>query len=196
FFIRLEAGRSAYLHDCASPRARRLRAPKCHHGCGRQEADYRRIAYNSCRDRHCPKCQAVKRAEWLESRLASDRPQRRRRGVPHYYVDEQEYIGEPSKFASIKAKNLKVVRKNSTVELPLGIFNDASHAHISAVLFNSSATWGKVRAIGDAPYSFIYFSAVRSEPSTGDCFVFPGGTAAWYLPDRLGSIRNSGLQLT
>jgi Putative transposase/Transposase zinc-binding domain len=35
------------------------------HRCG-----YRRIAYNSCRDRHCPKCQAVKRAEWLESRLA------------------------------------------------------------------------------------------------------------------------------
>jgi hypothetical protein len=36
--------------------------------CGR--CGYRRIAYNSCRDRHCPKCQAVKRAEWLESRLA------------------------------------------------------------------------------------------------------------------------------
>jgi len=32
-------------------------------GCG-----YRRISYNSCRDRHCPKCQAVKRAAWLESR--------------------------------------------------------------------------------------------------------------------------------
>ncbi len=28
--------------------------------CGR--CGYRRIAYNSCRDRHCPKCQAVKRA--------------------------------------------------------------------------------------------------------------------------------------
>src|SRR5262249_6069777 len=35
-----------------------------------QRCGYRRIAYNSCRDRHCPKCQAVKRAEWLESRLA------------------------------------------------------------------------------------------------------------------------------
>ena len=34
-------------------------------GCG-----YRRISYNSCRDRHCPKCQATKRAAWLESRLA------------------------------------------------------------------------------------------------------------------------------
>jgi Putative transposase/Transposase zinc-binding domain len=31
---------------------------------------FRRIAYNSCRDRHCPKCQALKRAEWLERRLA------------------------------------------------------------------------------------------------------------------------------
>ena len=30
-------------------------------GCGRE-----RIAYNSCRNRHCPKCQALARARWLE----------------------------------------------------------------------------------------------------------------------------------
>jgi len=30
-------------------------------GCG-----YQRIAYNSCRNRHCPKCQAAARAEWLD----------------------------------------------------------------------------------------------------------------------------------
>jgi Putative transposase/Transposase zinc-binding domain len=30
---------------------------------------YTRVSYNSCRDRHCPKCQAVKRAHWLETRL-------------------------------------------------------------------------------------------------------------------------------
>ena len=30
---------------------------------------YQRISYNSCRDRHCPKCQAVKRAMWLDTRL-------------------------------------------------------------------------------------------------------------------------------
>ena len=30
---------------------------------------YRRVSYNSCRDRHCPKCQARKRAEWLDARL-------------------------------------------------------------------------------------------------------------------------------
>jgi len=30
---------------------------------------HRRISYNSCRDRHCPKCQAARRAEWLHARL-------------------------------------------------------------------------------------------------------------------------------
>src|SRR6202047_4319778 len=30
--------------------------------------DHQRICYNSCRDRHCPKCQSLARAEWLENR--------------------------------------------------------------------------------------------------------------------------------
>lgn len=33
--------------------------------CGHEE-----IAYNSCRNRHCPKCQAQKQAEWLEAQCA------------------------------------------------------------------------------------------------------------------------------
>jgi hypothetical protein len=44
-------------------------------GCG-----FRRISYNSCRDRHCPKCQALKRAHWLETRLERVLP------VPHFHV--------------------------------------------------------------------------------------------------------------
>jgi Putative transposase/Transposase zinc-binding domain len=35
--------------------------------CGR--CGYTRVSYNSCRDRHCPKCQGLKRAQWLETRL-------------------------------------------------------------------------------------------------------------------------------
>jgi hypothetical protein len=31
---------------------------------------HRRPAYNSCRNRHCPKCQAATRAQWLEQRSA------------------------------------------------------------------------------------------------------------------------------
>ncbi len=32
------------------------------------KCDRTRISYNSCRDRHCPKCQSLKKAEWLEAR--------------------------------------------------------------------------------------------------------------------------------
>jgi hypothetical protein len=36
--------------------------------CG--DCGHRRVAYNSCRNRHCPKCQGLTRAEWLADRQA------------------------------------------------------------------------------------------------------------------------------
>jgi hypothetical protein len=38
------------------------------------------ISYNSCRNRHCPKCQAMARAKWLEAREAELLP------VPYFHV--------------------------------------------------------------------------------------------------------------
>ena len=38
------------------------------------------IAYNSCRNRHCPKCQAIAAKEWLAEREAELLP------VPYYHV--------------------------------------------------------------------------------------------------------------
>ena len=37
-------------------------------------------SYNSCRDRHCPKCQGLKKAQWLEERLAHLLP------IPYWHV--------------------------------------------------------------------------------------------------------------
>ena len=34
------------------------------------QCGHRRIAFNSCRDRHCPRCQSLARAQWLEDRRA------------------------------------------------------------------------------------------------------------------------------
>ena len=34
------------------------------------QCDFERYAYNSCRNRHCPKCQALVKARWLEARQA------------------------------------------------------------------------------------------------------------------------------
>lgn len=42
--------------------------------------DHQRIAYNSCRNRHCPKCQATARAKWMEARSAELLP------VPYFHV--------------------------------------------------------------------------------------------------------------
>jgi Transposase zinc-binding domain len=38
-----------------------------------------RYAYNSCRNRHCPKCQALVKAQWLEERQAELLP------VPYFH---------------------------------------------------------------------------------------------------------------
>lgn len=46
----------------------------CDH-CGHQ-----RIAYNSCRNRHCPKCQGPARARWMQAREAELLP------VPYFHV--------------------------------------------------------------------------------------------------------------
>jgi hypothetical protein len=47
----------------------------CSAGCG-----YERIAYNSCRNRHCPKCQFGKAAKWIENR------QKELLDVPYFHV--------------------------------------------------------------------------------------------------------------
>lgn len=46
--------------------------------CG--ECGHRRPAYNSCRNRHCPKCQGARRAAWLDARRAELLP------VPYFHV--------------------------------------------------------------------------------------------------------------
>jgi predicted Zn-ribbon and HTH transcriptional regulator len=37
------------------------------------ECGHERNAYNSCRNRHCPKCQSLARAEWIEDRQGTSR---------------------------------------------------------------------------------------------------------------------------
>jgi len=44
------------------------------------DCGHQRIQYNSCRNRHCPKCQAMARAAWLEKRESELLP------VPYFHV--------------------------------------------------------------------------------------------------------------
>ena len=45
-----------------------------------EDCAHERIAYNSCRNRHCPKCQGAAARQWLEEREAELLP------VPYYHV--------------------------------------------------------------------------------------------------------------
>ncbi|KKL90888.1 hypothetical protein LCGC14_1900190 [marine sediment metagenome] len=42
--------------------------------------EYQEISYNSCRNRHCPKCQSLNQARWVEDRKAELLP------VPYFHV--------------------------------------------------------------------------------------------------------------
>ena len=48
--------------------------------CNNTDCDHIHISYNSCRNRHCPKCQGHKREEWIQQR------EEELIKVPYYHV--------------------------------------------------------------------------------------------------------------
>ena len=71
------------------------------------ECGARKIVYNSCRNRHCPKCQSLEREEWLDQRRAELLP------IPYFHVvftvpEEQSSGGEPSAAAVRPAVSLRL----------------------------------------------------------------------------------------
>ncbi len=62
----LTSAQKKALHDLAQCRTAALGGHV--ERCG--DCGHERIAYNSCRNRHCPKCQALARARWLEREAA------------------------------------------------------------------------------------------------------------------------------
>jgi hypothetical protein len=95
-----------------------------------------RHAYNSCRNRHCPKCQGLARAEWLEARQAELLP------VPYYHV----VFTLPAQAAEIAFQNKRVVYAilfRAAAEALHDIAADPRHlgAEIGAV--SVLHTWGQ-----------------------------------------------------
>jgi hypothetical protein len=65
--------------------------------CG--DCGHQRVAYNSCRNRNCPKCQGLARAQWLEDRQAE------LLDVPYFHV----VFTVPDQIATIAFQNQTVV---------------------------------------------------------------------------------------
>ena len=98
--------------------------------------DFTRNAYNSCRNRHCPKCQGAERAKWLAARKAELLP------VEYFHV----VFTLPEQMAEIAFYNKETVYGllfRATSETLLTIARDPKHLGAEIGFFAILHTWGQ-----------------------------------------------------
>ena len=99
--------------------------------CGHQQ-----IAYNSCRNRHCPKCQAAARSQWMQERAAELLP------VEYFHV----VFTIPEQLGALALQNKRVIygllfKAASQTLLEIA----ADHKHLGALIGFLAVlhTWGQ-----------------------------------------------------
>jgi putative transposase/transposase-like zinc-binding protein len=100
------------------------------------QCGYERNAFNSCRDRHCPKCQCLARAQWIEER------QSELLEVPYFHV----VFTLPEEMAAIAFQNKRVVYGilfRTTAETLTTIAADPKHLGARIGFFAVLHTWGQ-----------------------------------------------------
>jgi putative transposase/transposase-like zinc-binding protein len=103
-----------------------LRCEKCSHTV---------IAYNSCRNRHCPKCQGAAAKEWLAEREAELLP------VPYFHV----VFSLPARIADIAYQNKAVIYGllfKASSQAMLTIAADPKHLGARIGILSVLHTWG------------------------------------------------------
>ncbi len=99
--------------------------------CGHQ-----RISFNSCRNRHCPKCQSLVRAQWLEDRQTELLP------VEYFHV----VFTVPQEIAAIAYQNKTVMYDilfRATAETLRTIAGDPKHLGAEIGFIAILHTWGQ-----------------------------------------------------
>jgi ssDNA-binding Zn-finger/Zn-ribbon topoisomerase 1 len=93
------------------------------------------IAYNSCRNRHCPKCQGTAAKEWLEEREADLLP------VPYFHV----VFTVPAQISDIAYQNKAVIYDilfKASAETMLTIAADPKHLGARIGFISVLHSWG------------------------------------------------------
>ena len=103
--------------------------------CENRACGHTTIAYNSCRNRHCPKCQAAAARDWLADREAELLP------VPYFHV----VFTLPSAIAGIAYTNKAVIYDllfKASSEALLTIAADPKHLGARIAITSVLHTWG------------------------------------------------------
>jgi hypothetical protein len=100
-----------------------------------EKCSHTQIAYNSCRNRHCPKCQGAAAREWLAEREAELLP------VPYYHV----VFTLPAAIADIAYQNKAVIYDllfKASAETLITIAADPKHLGARVGVLSVLHTWG------------------------------------------------------
>jgi hypothetical protein len=100
------------------------------------DCGHERNAYNSCADRHCPKCQSLARARWIEDRKAE------LLDVPYFHV----VFTVPEEIAAIALQNKQIVYGilfRTTAETLRTIAADPKHLGAEIGFFAVLHSWGQ-----------------------------------------------------
>ena len=103
--------------------------------CENQKCTHTIIAYNSCRNRHCPKCQGAAAREWLAEREAELLP------VPYFHV----VYTLPAAIRDIACQNKAVIYDllfKASAETTLTIAADRKHLGARIGFMSVLHTWG------------------------------------------------------
>jgi hypothetical protein len=100
------------------------------------QCGYRQIAYNSCRNRHCAKCQAAARAEWMEARAEELLP------CEYFHV----VFTLPEQLSPLALQNKRIIYNllfKAASETLLEIAADPQHLGAQIGFFAVLHTWGQ-----------------------------------------------------
>jgi Putative transposase/Transposase zinc-binding domain len=100
-----------------------------------EDCSHTLVAYNSCRNRHCPKCQGAAATEWLAARQAELLP------VPYYHV----VFTLPAQIADIAYQNKAVIYDllfKASAESLTTIAADPTHLGARVGIISVLHSWG------------------------------------------------------
>ncbi len=100
-----------------------------------EDCRHTQIAYNSCRNRHCPKCQGNAARDWLEARQAELLP------VPYYHV----VFTLPALIGEMAYQNKRLIYGllfKASAETMLAIAADPRHLGAKIAITSVLHTWG------------------------------------------------------
>lgn len=81
------------------------------------------------------------------------------------YYDEAATIAAQAE--SVITHDIEAVAKSASANVPVGLFADDTYKDVAAVVYGPLATWGKVRALADAPERQIEFTTLHPSDEPG-----------------------------